>query len=164
MFLNISMGKKSSGILIYRKSERGIEVFLVHPGGPFWNGKEDGAWGIPKGEINDGEDEFVCALRELKEETGIVISEDREFIDLGEIIRKDGRPIHAWAVEERNGDWSGLLMGKSWVTLEWPARSGKKIQFKEVDKVGFFSIEGARKMMHTGQDEFLDRLIARIGK
>ena len=157
------MAVRSAGILIYRKTERGIEVFLAHPGGPFWKGKEEKAWSIPKGLVDEGENDFHCALRELKEETGIVIGEDREFIDLGEILRKDkAKIIHIWAVEERKGDWSGLLMCKSWVTLEWPTGSGKKIQFKEVDKVGFFSIEKARKMLHTGQDEFLDRLIARI--
>ena len=156
------MGRKSAGILIYRKLGEKIEVFLVHPGGPFWKGKEEKAWGIPKGEIKDGENELLCALRETREETGIVIKEDREFIDLGEIVRRDGRPVHAWAVEEKKGDWSGLLICKSWVTLEYPAKSGKKIQFTEVDKAGFFGIEKAMKMVHTGQDEFLKRLREKI--
>lgn len=158
--------KVSSGILLYKKDEKGLKVFLAHPGGPFWKGKDEKAWDFPKGEVDNGKDGYVgeyllnTALRELKEETGIDLSERKkgEFKDLGSIKRKDGKVIHVFALDER-GEWSGLLMGSSYVELDY---NGRKIKFPEVDKAGFFSILEARKKVFASLNVFLDRLEEKI--
>lgn len=151
------MRKTSAGILLWKKSEQGLKVFLVHPGGPFWAGKDERAWDFPKGEVEEGEELLKTAIRELQEETGIDISERKieEFFSLGSIRRKDGKEIHLWALE---GDWSGLLMCQSMVEMEYPSRSGKKIRFTEVDKAGFFTIEQAKKKVFTTLLPFLSCL------
>ncbi len=156
------MLRVSAGILLWRRSEKGIKVFLVHPGGPFWVGKDEKAWDIPKGEVEEGEDLWNAAVREMREETGIDLSEKRkeEFVSLGNIKRKDGKEIHIWALE---GDWSGLLICKSWVEMEWPSKSGKKIRFPEVDKRGFFTIQEARKKVYPSLTVFLERLEEQLG-
>ncbi len=148
--------KVSAGLLLWKKSEKVVKVFLVHPGGPFWAGKDEHAWDIPKGEVKEGEDLLGAAIREIKEETGIDVSSRKkeEFVSLGNIKRKDGKEINIWAIE---GDWSGLLVCKSWVEMEWPPRSGRKIRFAEVDKAGFFSLERARKMVYPSLVPFLER-------
>lgn len=150
--------KKSAGILIYKWYEEKLKVFLVHPGGPFWKNKDEGVWSIPKGEIEDGEPDFLnIAKRELKEETGIDLfsRKNEEFIFLESVKQKSGKIVYCWAIE---GDWSGLLMGTSYVEMEWPLRSGKFIKFPEVDKASFFSLDIARKKMNLVQTAFLDRL------
>lgn len=151
--------KESAGILLYKKSGEGLRVFLVHPGGPFWKDKEEGAWSIPKGEIDDGESDMLdVGLRELEEETGIKIDRkenERKFIDLGMIKLRSGKNVYAWACE---GDWHGLLVCKSYVDMEFPARSGKHIKFPEVDKAGFFLIDIAKKKINGCQKEFIVRL------
>ena len=151
------MLRVSSGILLWKKTEKEVKVFLVHPGGPFWVGKDEKAWDIPKGEVEEGEDLWSAALRELKEETGIDVSSRKkeEFISLGNIKRKDGKEVNIWAIK---WDWSGLLMCRSWVEMEWPERSGKKIRFPEVDKAGFFMIQEARKKIYLSLTVFLERL------
>jgi predicted NUDIX family NTP pyrophosphohydrolase len=152
------MKKISAGILLWKRSEKGLKVFLVHPGGPFWAGKNEKAWDFPKGEVEEGEsDLLVVGIRELKEETGIDVSSRKreEFISLGSIRRKDGKEIHLWAIES---DWSGLLMCQSMVEMEYPLRSGKKILFPEVDKAGFFTLQDAKKKVFVSLVPFLERL------
>ncbi|MBI2452274.1 NUDIX domain-containing protein [Candidatus Pacearchaeota archaeon] len=145
----------SAGILLYRLKSEKLEVFLAHPGGPFWKDKDLGAWTIPKGEIEKGEDLLETAKREFKEETGIILDPKKNFIPLGQITQKSGKIVHAWAIE---GDWSGLLMGKSFVELEWPMNSGKKIKFSEIDKASFFPVDKAMKKINPSQAEFIERL------
>ena len=151
--------KISSGILIFKRSPE-LKVFLVHPGGPFWKNKDEGAWSIPKGEIDDGnfsqEAMLKNAKRELEEETGISPPEENEkYFYLGEIKQKSGKVVHAWAYE---GDWSGLLMCSSFAEIEWPHKSGERIKVPEVDKAGFFTIAQARKKINSAQSTFLDKL------
>lgn len=146
----------SAGLLIYRFRNSKLEVFLVHPGGPFWKNKDEGAWSIPKGEIDDGESLLDTAIREINEETGVTIDKSTEtFVPLENVRLKSGKIVHAWGIE---GDWSGLLMCKSYVKIEWPLKSGKHISFPEVDKAGFFKIDEARLKMNPAQALFLDRL------
>jgi len=145
--------KISAGLLMYRINNSQIEVFLGHPGGPFWKNKDLGFWGIPKGELNDGEDTLEAAKREFKEETGIEFKEP--LISLGSIQLKSGKVVHAWAFES---DWSGHLEGTSHVSMEYPKGSKKIIKFPELDRAEFFPIEIARKKMSSTQAELLDRL------
>lgn len=150
--------KQSAGILMYKFSDKKLSIFLVHPGGPFWKGKDEGAWSIPKGEVEDRETYFLpIAIRELKEETGIDLfsRKNEEFIFLESVKQKSGKIVYCWAIE---GDWPGLLLGASYVEMEWPLRSGKFIKFPEVDKAGFFPLDIARKKLNDAQREFLDRL------
>lgn len=146
------MQKISAGLLMYRKKEE-LNVFLIHPGGPFFVNKDQGFWGIPKGEINAGEDLLEAAKREFMEETGIKLN-GNEFMELGTIKQKNGKIVHAWAFE---GDWSGLLIS-NYFSMEWPLKSGKFKKFPEVDKAGFFNIEEAKKKMSEVQFEFINRL------
>ena len=147
------MPKESAGLMMYKIDKGILKVFLVHPGGPFWKNREEGAWSIPKGEIENKEDAFETAKREFKEEVGF---EARgEFISLGEIQQKAGKIVHAWAFE---GDWSGLLMCQSFVEIEWPLKSGKKIKIPEVDKARFFSVGDAKKRINQAQKELIERL------
>jgi predicted NUDIX family NTP pyrophosphohydrolase len=148
------MAKHSAGLLLYRVAPNGTEVFLVHPGGPFFASKDDGAWTIPKGEIDANEDALACAKRELQEETGIVASAAR-YIELGSITQKGGKQVQAWAYE---GNWDGTLVSNNF-ELEWPPRSGRKRAFPEVDRAAFFSIDEARKKLNPAQVALLDRLL-----
>ena len=154
------MPKTSAGILIYKYNDGKLKLFIVHPGGPFWKNKDEGAWSIPKGEVEQGEEKLLeVAKRELKEETGISI--EGNFIDLGEVKQKSGKIVKAWAIE---GDWSGLLMCQSFVEIEWPYKSGKKIKIPEVDKAGFFSVEDAKRKINPAQREFIERLQEKLNK
>ena len=154
------MQKTSAGILIYKHNDGKLKLFIVHPGGPFWKDKDEGAWSIPKGEVEQGEENLLgVAKRELKEETGISI--EGNFIDLGEVKQKSGKIVKAWAIE---GDWSGLLMCQSFVEIEWPYKSGKKIKIPEVDKAGFFSVEDAKRKINPAQREFIERLQEKLNK
>ena len=150
------MVKQSAGLLMYKVKDSKIMVFIVHPGGPFWKDKDEGAWSIPKGEINEGEDFLECAIREMKEETGIDAS-GKNFVELGMIKQKSGKEVYCWAFE---GDWSGLLICSSYVTMK--LQSEKDIKFPEVDKAAFFEIEKAKKKVIEAQVELLDRLILKI--
>ncbi len=147
------MTKESAGLMMYKIGGDVLKVFLVHPGGPFWKNKEDGAWSIPKGEIEEGENLLETAKREFKEEVGFEAKGN--FFSLGKIQQKAGKIVHAWAFE---GDWSGLLMCQSYVEIEWPLRSGKKIKIPEVDKARFFSSEEAKKKINQAQKELIERL------
>jgi predicted NUDIX family NTP pyrophosphohydrolase len=154
----ISMPKVSAGILMYKRVNEKIKVFLVHPGGPLWVEKEEHAWDIPKGEVNSGEELIDAALRELKEETGINLwgRSKADFICLNSANRLDGQKVyHIWAIES---DWSGILMGTSYFETEWPPHSGKKMKFAEVDKAGFFDIDSAKMMLYDSLGIFIDRL------
>ena len=148
----------SAGLLMYRYAGSVLEVFLVHPGGPFWVKKDEGSWSIPKGLIDPGEDSLDAAKREFEEETSI--SAKGPFIDLGEIRQKSGKRIFAWAFQ-----WSGDVPGvkSNLFALEWPPRSGRKMDFPEIDKWEFFSLSVARKKISQSQVEFLDRLNSHLG-
>lgn len=145
--------KKSAGILLYRKGREGHEVFLVHPGGPFWKNKDAGAWSIPKGEFQEDEDPLVAARREFGEETGIDV--DGKFIPLTPVKQKSGKIVYAWALEN-NIDATALVSNTC--TVEWPPRSGKQIEIPEVDKGGWFTIEEARNKLIPGQVALLSEL------
>jgi predicted NUDIX family NTP pyrophosphohydrolase len=153
--MRVTMAKKvSAGILLYRRRGDVLEVFLVHPGGPFWAKKDLGVWSLPKGEIGEGEDALAAAQREFTEETSFTASPPFRF--LGELRQKSGKVIHAWAAE---GDCDPSQMRSNLFTLEFPPRSGKFQEFPEADRGGWFSIEEARETIHPGQAEFLERLL-----
>jgi predicted NUDIX family NTP pyrophosphohydrolase len=152
--------KSSAGLLMYKITDGKLKVFIVHPGGPFWKDKDEGAWSIPKGEIEEGEDALQCAIREMKEECGIDAS-GKSFIDLGMIRQKSGKKVYAWAFE---GDWQGILMCSSYVNVEWPYKSGKMIRVPEIDKAGFYNYEVAIKKINLCQKEFLGRILEHVWK
>jgi predicted NUDIX family NTP pyrophosphohydrolase len=151
------MPKHSAGVLLYRRKERGIEVFLVHPGGPFWAKKDLGAWSIPKGELAADEDPLAAAQREFKEETGSAI--DGEFIELGQIRQAGGKLVSAWAVE---GDFNPAILHSNHFQMEWPPRSGRMIDVPEVDRGAWFTLGEAHDRILSAQRPFLDRLAARF--
>ncbi len=139
-----------------------LEVLLVHPGGPFWARRDAGAWSIPKGEVDPGEAERDCALRELQEETGAAFADVREdeLLPLGEVRQKSGKVVSAWALE-RDLDADAIVSTR--FELEWPPRSGRVQTFPEVDRAAWFSLTDARAKLLPAQAPFLDRLAAAIG-
>jgi predicted NUDIX family NTP pyrophosphohydrolase len=149
--------RTSAGILLYRKTNNYIEVFLIHPGGPFWKGKDKGAWSIPKGEFTEGEDPLAAAKREFNEETGQTI--DGDFIELKPIQQKGGKVVYAWAVEG-DADAENILSNN--FKQEWPYKSGKWVTFPEVDKAAWFSVEEAKEKMNTAQAALIDDLVERL--
>lgn len=148
------MAKLSAGIVLYRRCIGGLELLLVHPGGPFWKNKDDGAWSIPKGEYEPGEDPLSAARREFEEETGMP-PPGGQFIPLGEVIQKSGKVVTAWALE---GDCDAEAIRSNGFSLEWPPKSGKMQEFPEVDRAAWFSLDEARKKLNPSQCAFLDRL------
>ena len=142
---------------MYRRVANGIEVLLVHPGGPFWAKKDAGAWSIPKGEFDDDENPETAARREFREEIGIDVV--GELIPLGSIRQKNGKEVFAWAVE---GDFDCADLRSNTFRLEWPPKSGRHQEFPEVDRAEWYSIDDARLKMHTGQPALLDRLLERL--
>lgn len=147
------MSKLSAGIIAFRKNNKyEIEVLLVHPGGPFWKNKDEGAWSIPKGEYTEGEDALAAAKREFEEETGNVLP-DAEVIPLQPVKIKSGKVITAWAVK---ADFDKCFIQSSVFEMEWPPRSGKKQFFPEVDKAEWFTLEQARQKINTGQIVLLE--------
>ena len=151
------MAEHSAGILMFRRSGKDIEVFLVHPGGPFWAKKDLGAWSIPKGEYEAGEDPLVAAKREFCEELGV---EPRgNFQELGELVQPSRKVITAWAVE---GDFDPRNLRSNTFELEWPPKSGRKQSFPEVDRAEWFAPAQARRKILPGQSAFIDRLLARL--
>lgn len=144
--------RKSAGILVYRKNGNYLEVFLIHPGGPFWKGKDNGAWSIPKGEYQD-EEPLAAARREFKEETGFGI--DGQFLELKTIQQKGGKLVRAWAIEG-NPDPDKIVSNT--FQQEWPYKSGKFQTFPEVDKAGWFSLDEARVKINQAQVALLDDL------
>ena len=150
--------KRSAGILLFRRGPSGVEVLLAHPGGPFWANKDVGAWSIPKGENEEGEDPLGCALREFGEETGI--DPVGPFLDLGEVRQKAGKQVCAWAGE---GDGDPHGMRSNTFSMEWPPRSGKMCDFPEVDRWEWFDLKEAARRINPGQIDLLDRLKSRLG-
>ncbi|MEO5908627.1 MAG: NUDIX domain-containing protein [Ginsengibacter sp.] len=148
------MAKKSAGLLIYRFKNKVIEVLLVHPGGPFWKNKSLSAWSIPKGEIEENEQPLTAAVRETKEETGILVDINNP-ISLKPVKQKSGKLIYAWAIEKNFeiGEIKSNLF-----EMEWPPKSGKKTFFPEVDKTAWFNLEEAEKKIVPGQLPLLKEL------
>ncbi len=147
--------KTSAGLLLFRQRAGELEVFLVHPGGPYFQNKDDGAWTIPKGEVTEGEDLLHRAKIEFEEELGIKPSGD--WIKLGSVKQKGGKTVHGWAFAgDVKDDFS---LSSNIFEMEWPPHSGKMKEFPEVDRAGFFSVKEARKKMNAAQSAFLDRLV-----
>jgi len=147
------MSKISAGLLMYRQVHGQTEVFLVHPGGPFWAKKDDGAWSIPKGQFSEDEEPLNAAKREFQEETGFVIT--GQFQSLYQVTQPGGKIVYAWAVK---GDVDAAAIKSNTFSVEWPHGSGKVRQFPEVDQAGWFTINIARNKILKGQLAFLDRL------
>lgn len=149
----------SAGILLYRRTAEGIEVLLGHPGGPYFVRKDAGHWSIPKGEVDDGEDDLRdVALREFTEETGHALGVTHDdLIPLGEIIQKGGKTVVAWAVE---GDLDPETARSNTFPMEWPPRSGRMIDVPEIDRVAWCTPEGARYLVKSTQIPLIDRLEA----
>jgi predicted NUDIX family NTP pyrophosphohydrolase len=151
---------RSAGILLYRHGASGLEVLLVHPGGPFWERRDAGAWSIPKGETAEGEDPVDTARREFAEETGHTLPLDG-LISLGEVRQRSGKRVQAWAVE---GDLNPEEVSSNTFEIEWPPRSGRLQTFPEVDRAGWFALEEARERLLPAQTPFVDRLMAELDR
>jgi predicted NUDIX family NTP pyrophosphohydrolase len=153
------VAKTSAGILLYRGEGDSLELLLVHPGGPFWARKDEGAWSIPKGEVEAGEESPACALRELEEELGSSLGLTAEHLSaLGEVRLKSGKRIQGWAAE---GEFDPAALRSNTFAMEWPPRSGKEREFPEVDRAEWFSPERAREKINPAQVAFIDRLLER---
>jgi predicted NUDIX family NTP pyrophosphohydrolase len=156
--------KRSSGILLYRDSGDGTtEFLLVHPGGPYWAKRDDGAWSIPKGGIEGEEDSRAAALRELDEELGAAAPDldAGELIELGSVRQRAGKVVDAWGAE---GDFDPTALDSNTFEMEWPPRSGREVEFPEVDRADWFDLEAARRKLLPAQGEFLDRLLAHLDR
>jgi predicted NUDIX family NTP pyrophosphohydrolase len=149
------MAKKSAGLLLFRHRGTALEVLLVHLGGPFWATKDDGAWSIPKGLVDEGEDPLGAAVRECHEELGVAVS--GEFRALAPLKQPGGKVVLAWAVE---ADFDPRTLKSNTFELEWPPRSGKRQEFPEVDQAAWFTPEAARLKILKGQAPFIDQLLA----
>jgi len=145
--------KRSAGILLYRRRPAGLEVLLAHPGGPFWARRDAGAWTIPKGAIDEGEEPFAAALREFREETGSAI--DGPARELTPVKQRGGKVVQAWAIE---GDLDASAIRSSLFEMEWPPRSGTMAQFPEIDRAQWFMLDEARLRILPAQAAFLDEL------
>jgi predicted NUDIX family NTP pyrophosphohydrolase len=152
------MPRTSAGIALYRRTQAGVEVLLVHPGGPYWAAKDAGAWSFPKGEYGDGEDALTVARRELEEETGVVV--DGDFVPLGTAKQAGGKVVSLWAVE---GDCDASATRSNTFLMEWPPRSGRRVEFPEVDRAEWFATATAREKLNPGQMPFIDRLCEHLG-
>lgn len=152
--------KRSAGVLLFRRSGDATEFLLVHPGGPFWANKDAGAWTIPKGQIEEAEEPRACAIRELEEELGPAPALDpEELIELGSIRQRAGKVVEAWAAE---AEFDPETLDSNVFTMEWPPRSGKQVEFPEVDRAEWFGPEAAREKILPAQAELLDRLLERL--
>ena len=149
--------KESAGVLLYRRTNGRLEVLLVHPGGPFWRNKDNGAWTIPKGEVDTGEEAVVCARRELREETGFVF--DGPLVELPAIRQKAGKLVRAWAAE---ADFDPAALTSTTFEMEWPPRSGRRASFPEVDRAAWFDLDTARVKINAAQAALLDSLTAML--
>jgi predicted NUDIX family NTP pyrophosphohydrolase len=153
------MAKRSAGLLMYRWRDRKLEVFLVHPGGPFWAKKDLGAWSIPKGEYGEGENPLEAARREFTEETGF--EAEGELIDLGTIKQASGKLVSVWAVE---GDCDPGKLRSNTCLIEWPPRSGRQMEIPEVDRGAWFGVDEARQRILKSQAPLIDLLLERIDR
>jgi len=153
------MAKRSAGLLMFRRRGPKLEVFLVHPGGPFWVKKDSGAWSIPKGEYSEGADPVETARREFEEETGM--SPRGPLMFLAELQQPGGKLVKAWAME---GDCDPAKLRSNVFPMEWPPKSGNVREFPEVDRGDWFPMEAARAKLLKGQRGFLDELARRLGK
>ena len=147
------MKRKSAGILLYRYHNNTLEIFLVHPGGPFWAKKDLGAWSLPKGEFEEDENPLDSAKRELKEETGIKVMGN--FMELTPVKQKSGKVIYAWAAK---GNFNAAEIKSNTFEIEWPSKSGKKKMFPEIDKGAWFTIAEAKKKVNEGQVPLIEEL------
>ncbi len=151
--------KKSAGILLYRFKNNSLEIFLVHPGGPFWAKKDLGSWSIPKGEFQDEEDALHAAKREFFEETGMKLTGD--CMELKPIKQKSGKTVYAWAVK---GDIDSDKIISNTFEIEWPPASGKQQAFPEIDRGGWFSISEAKEKINESQCALINELVLKINQ
>ena len=147
------MSRESAGILLFRRTN-GLEVLIAHPGGPFWAGKDEGAWSIPKGEVEPEEEPTATAVREFREEIGRDVDPSR-LIELGTVRQRSGKVVHGFAVE---GDLDPALVSSNLVRLEWPRGSGRELVFPEIDRVAWVSPEVASRLLVSGQPALVVRL------
>jgi predicted NUDIX family NTP pyrophosphohydrolase len=154
------MARRSAGLLLYRRRDGAVELLLVHPGGPLWARRDAGAWSIPKGEVGEGEDPRAVALREFEEETGHPAPRG-ELVPLGEVRQRGGKLVTAWAAA---GDLDPTAITSNTFTLEWPPRSGRRREFPEVDRAGWFDPATARDKLLAAQAQLVDRLLAALGE
>jgi predicted NUDIX family NTP pyrophosphohydrolase len=161
--------RQSAGILLFRRLRRdqdpsGVEVLLAHPGGPFFTRRDEGHWTIPKGEPDDGEDDLLAVgRREFAEEVGVeppIGSDGTQTIELGTIVQKGGKVVHAWAIE---GDLDPGSAVSNTFEMEWPPRSGRRQVFPEIDRVAWFEPDEARRRLKPTQVPFVDRLVEAVG-
>lgn len=152
------MAKLSAGLLLYRYTEE-LQVLLVHPGGPFFRNKDEGAWTIPKGEVRPGEEPLAAAHREFREETGHPAA--GSLVELNPVKQKGGKVVHAWAVA---GDLDPAAIVCNTFELEWPPKSGRLVAFPEIDRAEWFGIDGARLKINPAQVGFLDELLQKLAR
>lgn len=148
--------KLSAGVLLYRLRDDEVEVLLAHPGGPLWSRRDAGAWSIPKGEPDAGEDLRMAAVREFAEETGLDLT-GADLIDLGSVVQRAGKVVHAWGCSH---DLDPASLESNTFTMEWPPRSGKTAEFPEIDRVEWFPVAEAAGRINPAQAHFLERLRA----
>jgi len=153
------MAPVSAGILLHRRAAVGREVFLVHPGGPYWARRDEGVWSVPKGLLDEGEDELACALREFREETGFDATAMGTPFDLGSWRLPSGKRLHVWALE---GDCDPAALHSNLFELEWPPRSGRIERFPEVDRGAWFDRIGALRKIGPGQQRLIESFYARF--
>ena len=146
------MATISAGIVLYRRAAAGIEVFLVHPGGPFWAKKDEAGWSIPKGEADPGEDLEAAARREFAEEVGAL--PDGPLVPLGQ-FKQSAKSVAAFALE---GEFDPAALVSNTIEIDWPPRSGKKLRIPEIDRADWFSLDAARLKLHIGQRPIIDAL------
>lgn len=151
------MPKISAGLLVYRDLNQRLEVLLVHLGGPYWQRKDNGAWTIPRGEVEAGEDLLAAAIREFTEETGW--QPHGPYLSLGEVRGRSGKTIHAWAFR---GSYDPASIRSNLFEIEWPPRSGRRQQFPEIDRAGFFVIPEAQTKLIRSELPFLNRLVEQL--
>ncbi len=151
------MPKRSAGVLLFRRGGGSVQVLLVHPGGPFWARRDDGAWSLPKGEVDEGEDRDTAA-REFEEELGSP-PPTGPWTDLGEVVQSGGKRVRAWAVE---GDLDETAITSGTFETEWPPRSGRRQEFPEVDRAEWFPPEVAVRKLVPAQSAFVERLLGQL--
>jgi predicted NUDIX family NTP pyrophosphohydrolase len=151
------MAARSAGLILYKREGGALHVLLAHPGGPFWEKKDRGAWSIPKGLVESHETPLAAAIREFTEETGFAA--EGAFLSLGEVVQGGGKRVAAWAVE---GDCDPAAHKPGMFEMEWPPRSGRMEQFPEIDRIAWFTLAEARERILAGQAPFIDRLAAKL--